>query len=325
MMRAYFSDIRKEIISRLSSADSEVKVAMAWFTSAELFDELIKCCRRGISVKLLLLDDAINWMCYAPDFNLLSDAGADIRIMSRDYGMLHHKFCVIDQQIIITGSYNWTYYAETRNIENIVIIDDPVLAKSYSNEFDELVNKTSVTTKFKRLSWDDINYENDLNIIEINQEIAIIAREHQLPEKQILVTPAKVEIVEKKRTPLSAVNIGVQIVKEDGNTDAMSILIEKKQQLPRTFDKKFYNYSDSRKDVKLNIYVGDSEYVSKNRLILSRDLSEIIANSTLYELQIETKTTLDTNGHLHITAECTETQRMIDLTMTNPSFVFYAD
>lgn len=297
---------------------------MAWFTSAELFDELIKCCRRGITVKLLLLDDAINWMYYAPDFNLLSDAGADIRIMSRDYGMLHHKFCVIDQQIIITGSYNWTYYAETRNIENIVIIDDPVLAKSYSSEFDELVNKTSVTTKFKRLSWDDINYENNLNITEINQEIAIIAREHQLPEKQILVTPAKVEIVEKKRTPLSAVNIGVQITK-DGNTDTMCILIGKNQQLPKTFDKKFYNYSDSRKNVKLNIYVGDSEYASKNRPILSRDLSEIVANSTLEELQIVTKTTLDTNGHLHVTAECIETQHMIDLTMTNPSFVYYAD
>ena len=163
-----------------------------------------------------------------------------------------------------------------------------------------------------------------MNIYELNQEIATIARERQLPEKQIVVTPAKVEIVEKKRTPLSAVNIGLQITKR-GNTDAMRVLIAKDQKLPNTFNKIFYNYSDNRKNVKLNLYVGDSESATKNRLILSKDLSEIIANSTLDELQIEIKTVLDTNGHLHVTAECIETQRMIDLTMTNPSFVYYAD
>ena len=323
-MKAYFTDIRKEIISRLCSAKSEIKIAMAWFTSAELFDELIACCRRGVSVNLLLLDDAINWMYYAPDFNVLKDAGANIRIVSRDYGMLHHKFCVIDQQLIITGSYNWTYYAETRNIENIVIIDDTLLATSYLGEFDAILAKASVSTHFKRLSWEDIDYESNLNIYELNQEIATIARERQLPEKQIVVTPAKVEIVEKKRTPLSAVNIGLQITKR-GNTDAMRVLIAKDQKLPNTFNKIFYNYSDNRKNVKLNLYVGDSESATKNRLILSKDLSEIIANSTLDELQIEIKTVPDTNGHLHVTAECIETQRMIDLTMTNPSFVYYAD
>ena len=323
-MNAYFSNIRKEIIANLSTAQSEIKIAMAWFTSAELFDELIKCCHKGVSVNLLLLDDAINWMYYAPDFNLLKDAGANVRIVSRDYGMLHHKFCVIDQQIIITGSYNWTYYAETRNIENVVVIDDRLLANCYLKEFDELIEKTKPTNDFKRLSWEDINYENDLNIFEINQEIATIARERQLPEKQIVVTPAKVEIVEKKRTPLSAVNIGVQITK-GSNTDAMRILIGKNQNLPETYCKTFYNYSDNRKNVKLNLYVGDSAYASQNRLILSRDLSEIIANSIIEELQIKIKTTLDTNGHLHVTAECIETQRMIDLTMTNPSFVCYAD
>ena len=323
-MNAYFSNIRKEIISRLSAAKSEVKIAMAWFTSAELFEELIKCCHSGVEVNLLLLDDAINWMYYAPDFNLLKEAGANIRIVSRDHGMLHHKFCVIDQQIIITGSYNWTYYAETRNIENVVVIDDRLLANCYLKEFDDLIEKTKPTNEFKRLSWDDINYENNLNIFEINQEIATIARERQLPEKQIVVTPAKVEIVEKKRTPLAAVNIGIQITKGN-NTDTMRILIAKNQKLPETFSKILYNYSDNRKNVKLNLYVGDSASASQNRQLLSKDLSEIVANSTMEELQIKINTTLDTNGHLHVTAECIETQRMIDLTMTNSSFVCYED
>ena len=38
MEQAYFSQIRSKIIPYLNQAKKEVVVAMAWFTSAELFD-----------------------------------------------------------------------------------------------------------------------------------------------------------------------------------------------------------------------------------------------------------------------------------------------
>lgn len=324
-MNAYFSNIRKEIIANLSTAQSEIKIAMAWFTSAELFDELIKCCHKGVSVNLLLLDDAINWMYYAPDFNVLKDAGANIRIVSRDYGMLHHKFCVIDQQLIITGSYNWTYYAETRNIENIVIIDDTLLATSYLGEFDAILAKASVSTHFKRLSWEDIDYESNLNIYELNQEIATIARERQLPEKQIVVTPAKVEIVEKKRTPLSAVNIGIQTSSENSN-DCMDIIIKKHTKLPvLNAEQIYYGNVAECNDILLKMYVGDSIYATNNHEILSQGLKNIIPTQNSENLQIKVSASLNTVGQLHVVVECLETHKSINLMMTNPSFVYYAD
>ena len=36
-------------------------------------------------------------------------------------GKMHHKFCVIDNQLVITGSYNWSTSAECKNIENMVL------------------------------------------------------------------------------------------------------------------------------------------------------------------------------------------------------------
>jgi phosphatidylserine/phosphatidylglycerophosphate/cardiolipin synthase-like enzyme len=36
---------------------------------------------------------------------------------------MHNKFCVINNKILINGFYNWTYYAEDRNRENVLIID----------------------------------------------------------------------------------------------------------------------------------------------------------------------------------------------------------
>lgn len=72
MEQAYFSQIRSKIIPYLNQAKEEVVIAMAWFTSAELFDALLSCLERRVNVELILLDNAINYMYYAPDFNELN-------------------------------------------------------------------------------------------------------------------------------------------------------------------------------------------------------------------------------------------------------------
>lgn len=52
--------------------------------------------------------------------------------------MVHHKFCIIDDKIVITGSYNWTYYAENRNWENIIVIENEASVKAYIQEFEKI-------------------------------------------------------------------------------------------------------------------------------------------------------------------------------------------
>ena len=211
------------------------------------------------------------------------------------------------------------------NIENIVIIDDTLLATSYLGEFDAILAKASVSTHFKRLSWEDIDYESNLNIYELNQEIATIARERQLPEKQIVVTPAKVEIVEKKRTPLSAVNIGIQTSSENSN-DCMDIIIKKHTKLPvLNAEQIYYGNVAECNDILLKMYVGDSIYATNNHEILSQGLKNIIPTQKCENLQIKVSASLNTVGQLHVVVECLETHKSINLMMTNPSFVYYAD
>ena len=50
-------------------------------------------------------------------------------------GIVHDKFAVVDGTRVLTGSFNWTYSAEDRNWENLVIIESPPLAKAYAREF----------------------------------------------------------------------------------------------------------------------------------------------------------------------------------------------
>ena len=58
--QAYFSGIRDKIIQRLDAANENVLVAVAWLTDRALFEALVSCQRRGITVSLAVLDDRIN-------------------------------------------------------------------------------------------------------------------------------------------------------------------------------------------------------------------------------------------------------------------------
>lgn len=54
-------------------------------------------------------------------------------------GVMHHKVIVIDSEILVTGSYNFSRNADTRNDENTIIIHDPTLTCRYIDEFNRLV------------------------------------------------------------------------------------------------------------------------------------------------------------------------------------------
>ncbi|MBW4612440.1 MAG: DUF655 domain-containing protein [Desmonostoc vinosum HA7617-LM4] len=52
--------------------------------------------------------------------------------------LLHHKFAVIDNQIVITGSHNWSKAANNNNDETLIVIDNPMVAAHYQREFSRL-------------------------------------------------------------------------------------------------------------------------------------------------------------------------------------------
>jgi phosphatidylserine/phosphatidylglycerophosphate/cardiolipin synthase-like enzyme len=65
-------------------------------------------------------------------FHILSPATQWARLM-------HNKFCVIDNQKVLTGSYNCSNNAETKNDENVTILNDPDQATKYTLEFKRLL------------------------------------------------------------------------------------------------------------------------------------------------------------------------------------------
>ncbi|MBR5634522.1 MAG: DUF1669 domain-containing protein [Prevotella sp.] len=59
--------------------------------------------------------------------------------------LIHNKFCIFDDEIVIDGSYNWTILAERNNDENIVVIEHGNVVSSFKKAFENLLkNNTQV-------------------------------------------------------------------------------------------------------------------------------------------------------------------------------------
>jgi phosphatidylserine/phosphatidylglycerophosphate/cardiolipin synthase-like enzyme len=138
-LTAHFTDIQEKIASELSKAKYNIFVAVAWITDKSLWDILMKKSRDGVVVQIILINDDIN-----------KGTGIDFENFVINGGQLywddhHHKFCVIDVKTVITGSYNWTYYAQNRvKRENVIVIKGATdIAEQFSDEFKLLLKQAS--------------------------------------------------------------------------------------------------------------------------------------------------------------------------------------
>lgn len=131
----YFQNLEKQVLDALEKAQVSITVAMAWFTNEKIKSTLLEKKRAGIDVDLIIYGDGINGK-HGVD---LSDLPHTFVKGSRG-GIMHDKFCVIDNQVVINGSYNWTVNAETKNDENVSVMKDPKSAIEFTLKFKELKN-----------------------------------------------------------------------------------------------------------------------------------------------------------------------------------------
>lgn len=325
MEKVFFNNIRKEIIGLLDNAEENVYIAMAWFTSAELFDTLISCLERGVRVQLIILDNTINFMYFAPDFNqFIKHKNAVLKIAGLNIGFMHHKFCVIDNKIVITGSYNWTYYAETRNIENIVITDDKDTVNQYKEEFTSLFHRIEKeATSTPRFDISDVETSRNINFDDLNYEIESICVAQNLPIKKVLKTNTIVNIVETKRTPISKCNIGLHALDKDDN-EVFDVYIREGEKLPyeSNEEKRYYDSEHNQEfpcDVISGFPIERETWVPEKK----EDLMKITKGIKKENLEIRFKMTLNIDGSLRVDVRCPDSGQTMMISIIEPNFVKY--
>ncbi len=162
---AIFENISERIQEEINQAQKSVFIAVAWFTNRNIFNTLLNKAKSGCKVSLIISNDNINLNSLIDYEQLVNFNSSIYKIGNGATELMHNKFCVVDYSTVITGSYNWSYKAES-NFENVVITsNDSILAQQFISEFNRIRQKYYP---------DIIDNENDFPITKIIKMLEIL-------------------------------------------------------------------------------------------------------------------------------------------------------
>lgn len=139
-----FGDFETTIINELRKAKKDVKIAVAWLNLplyANIFNFLLS---KNVKLSIIVNSDYRNINKNTIEVcNTLKSKGAFIKYikMPTPNQYMHHKFCIIDDKVVLIGSYNWTINA-SKNFEDLLYIDSSNVIDKLNNEFIFLANIT---------------------------------------------------------------------------------------------------------------------------------------------------------------------------------------
>ncbi len=125
------------VVHEIDGARRQVLVQAYSFTSRAIGDALAAAAQRGVDVRVVVdgseLQDGRRGDSQAP---WLARHGVPVLIDTPpDGGIAHSKVLIIDDREVITGSFNFTWAAQHRNAENLVVIEGADVARAYAENF----------------------------------------------------------------------------------------------------------------------------------------------------------------------------------------------
>jgi len=121
------------LIPVLESAQESIYFLAYSFTSNQLGEIVRQKAEADVTIAGVMDDEQIR-SNQGTEFDPFRQADLNVRIDGID-GLMHHKVFIVDEKIVVMGSYNFSQNAEQRNDENILIIYDPVIAEQFMFEF----------------------------------------------------------------------------------------------------------------------------------------------------------------------------------------------
>ena len=131
-MQACFTpgeDCTSLLINQINAAQKSIEVQAYSFTSYKIAKALVRAAQRGIDVKIILDKTQFDGAHFSVAAYLQH---AGISLYNDDQvAIAHNKVMIFDNTIVETGSFNFTYAAQDKNAENMLIIYNPALAQEY--------------------------------------------------------------------------------------------------------------------------------------------------------------------------------------------------
>lgn len=134
---AYFSPkggCTKAIVREIDNAKSSIRVQAYSFTSKPIAEALVKAVRRDVRVEAIL--DSSNESDRYTAATFLTNVGAMV-LTDGEHAIAHNKIIIIDDAVLITGSFNFSKAAEEKNAENVLVVKGyPELVRQYIANYD---------------------------------------------------------------------------------------------------------------------------------------------------------------------------------------------
>jgi hypothetical protein len=271
---AYFENIQSEIIEVLQSAQYQIRIAVAWFTDSQLFEILLSKAKKGVKIEILLANNFINHESNI-NYEQLNQFGGSVAFIGNDSEkapLMHNKFCIIDEEILVFGSYNWTRKAQA-NHESITIIEgNRELIIDFNQEFEKIRGRTQeVSSDWGKLV---IRLETLLNVIRLEDEDDILYQTKKIKTLLLDAPPPEVvtilELIAKQKYQESVIQLTALLQKLRQITTWQDPEIPALQLEIRSLEWQLSSLEDEKLDIEKQIHVFEIKHnLELGELIIS--------------------------------------------------------
>ena len=209
----------KKVVNILRTCKKSLDIAIYAFTLESITKALIEVHNRGIPVRVICDNECEKKS--TSKIKKLASVGIICKTDNSCYYM-HHKFAIIDNSIVITGSFNWSTQAVNKNQENILFLENKYLAQQYTDEFNKL---------WKNYENNIINKEEALKYIEEKEKIKKEKIEKELKKEKDKIERLKErEMKQKEKEKIAKQKENEKLEKKNLITQKAIEKLEKKKE-----------------------------------------------------------------------------------------------
>lgn len=139
-----------QFLNYLASAKCTVDLCIYMFTQSILAEVLHDLHKTNVRVRIIT--DSSEDDAHTSQVDYLRKSGIEIKSNRRGTGaLMHHKFVVVDGQLLLSGSFNWTNKAVVSNYEAVLVSSEKCLVEPFSEKFEEMWSQFGYHLKRNRI------------------------------------------------------------------------------------------------------------------------------------------------------------------------------
>lgn len=250
-------DCKLVLSSHIFKAKEEILCAFYELDNEEIAELLVNKKDEGLKVEVIVDDSYL----HESSIEILESSGikvySDKDRKTRYNNYMHNKFCIVDKELLITGSMNPTENGLYYNNNNLIEIKSSKLSKNYLNEFEQLKSGIFGEKKGSTLEYNNVVFELENETITVNSYFCPqdscakeVMEELELAKEEILFATFSITHDGIENMLISKANLGINVegVVENRNRNSKgSRILELNESFsvnidinPRTMHHKFF-------------------------------------------------------------------------------------